>query len=299
MDCSVNTWKANLYGAKPNTRWSYRMEHGWSFKVITDMFGVSQSLVTEISNNVIKCMVLKLYDQFACLPRTEADLANEYKGFIENYECPCVGTLDGFHVHVTCLLRNYCSFKSKHTITSIGLITHNKRFLHLTTDAPGSTHVAWLLRYSTLFVGIQSGGGIPNKYIILGDFGEIPLVTTDDTAFSCLEWLLKCFNRSVRHHNKVTENAYGMVKGRWRIIYEKCESRLYNIKYVIIAVILLHIICVHKNLNQDGDWVFIILSWLIQNQTEPNTEIVSDWLWEQKLWLYCIYIYIYIYIYSC
>ena len=65
-------------------------------------------------------MVLILYDDFACLPRTGADLASEYKGFIENYECPCVGTLDGFHVHATCLLRNYFSFKSKYTITSVG-----------------------------------------------------------------------------------------------------------------------------------------------------------------------------------
>ena len=30
---------------------------------------------------------------------------------------------------------------------------------------------------------MKSGAGIPNKSIILGDFGEIPLVTIDDTAF--------------------------------------------------------------------------------------------------------------------
>ena len=36
-------------------------------------------------------MVLTLYEEFVCLPRTEADWANECKGFIENYEFPCVG----------------------------------------------------------------------------------------------------------------------------------------------------------------------------------------------------------------
>ena len=51
------------------------------------------------------------------------------------------------------------------------LITHDKRFLHLTTDAPDSTHDARLLNCSTLFEGIQSGGGIPSKFISLGDFG--------------------------------------------------------------------------------------------------------------------------------
>ena len=51
----------------------YRLTHGYSFKVIMDIFGVSQCLATETFNNVIKCMVLTIHDEFVCLPRTEAD----------------------------------------------------------------------------------------------------------------------------------------------------------------------------------------------------------------------------------
>ena len=117
--------------------------------VIMDIFGVSKSLATKTFNNVIKCMVLTLYREFVCLPRTEEDWGNEWKGFIEKYEFPCVGALDGFHVHVACRLKNYFSFKNKYTITSMDLIAHNKRFLHLTTGASGSTHDTQLLRYYT------------------------------------------------------------------------------------------------------------------------------------------------------
>ena len=60
----------------------YRLAHGCSFKVIMDTFGVSQSLATETFNNVIKCLVLTLYDEFVCSPITEADWSNECKGFI-------------------------------------------------------------------------------------------------------------------------------------------------------------------------------------------------------------------------
>ena len=60
----------------------YRLAHGCSFKVIMDIFGVSQSLATETFNNVIKCLVLTLYDEFVCSPRTEPDWSNECKGFI-------------------------------------------------------------------------------------------------------------------------------------------------------------------------------------------------------------------------
>ena len=174
----------------------YRLAHSYSFKVIMDIFGVSQFLATETFNNVIKCMVLTLYDKFVCLPRTEADRENVCKGFIENYEFSCVGAWDGFHIHVACCLKNYISSKKKYTVTSMGLIAHNKRFLHLTTGTRGSIHDARLLRYFTLFKDIQPGGRIPNKSKILGDFGEIPLVTIGDTAFPCLEKFLKSFSEN-------------------------------------------------------------------------------------------------------
>ena len=43
---------------------THRLEHGCSFKVIINMFEVSQSLATEIFINNNKCMVLNLYAEF-------------------------------------------------------------------------------------------------------------------------------------------------------------------------------------------------------------------------------------------
>ena len=106
---------------------------------------------------------------------------------MENYEFPCVGAWDGFHVHVSTHLKNHFSFKNKYTITSMGLTGHNKRFLHLIIGAPGSIHDARLLRHSTLFHEISSGNIIPNKGINLGVAGEIPLVTIGDSAFPRLQ----------------------------------------------------------------------------------------------------------------
>ena len=66
----------------------------------------------------------------------------------------------------------------------MGLIGHDKRFIHLMTGAPGSTHDASLLRHTTLFCQIENDAAIPNKTIIdLGQAGEIPLVNLGDSAF--------------------------------------------------------------------------------------------------------------------
>ena len=129
----------------------------------------------------------------------------------------------------------------------MNLIAHNKRFLHLTTGAPVSAHDARLLRCSTLFKDIQSGGAIPKKSIVLEDFGEISLVTIGDTAFPCLERLLKCFNVKTRDL-KECMGCHGKrlwyAKRKMKMVYEKSEC-IYIIKYVVMAIVLLHKVCIH------------------------------------------------------
>lgn len=93
-----------------------------------------------------------------------------------------------------------------------------------------------------------------------------------DIAFPRSKRLYKCFNESLRYLKEryfykklcsardVTENAYNMLKRRWRSIYKKWEYKQCNIKYVIMVVVLLHRICTHTNdlcrpiwrLNVDG-----------------------------------------------
>ena len=172
----------------------YRIAHGCSFKVLKYIFGVSQSLATQTFNKVIRVLISSLYEEFIKLRSSEEKCVQECKSFIENYEFPCVGAWDGFHVNITTHLKNRYSFKNKYTVSIMGLVGHNKHFLHLTTGAPGSTHDARLLRHCSLFRIICNGGGIPNKSVSLGNAGEIPLITIGDSAFPQLTWLIKTFN---------------------------------------------------------------------------------------------------------
>ena len=142
----------------------------------------------------MKVLISTLFNECVELPDTDDGWIAEYKGFIENYEFPCVRAWDGFHVHVSTKLKNYYSFKNRYTIIRMGLV----------------------------------GQKIPNKTISLGDDrGGAPKFTIGDSAFPCFEWLRKGFNVQTRDpkerlFNKklcsarvVTENAYGMLKGKW------------------------------------------------------------------------------------
>ena len=124
---------------------------------------------------------------------------------------------------------------------------------------PGSTHDARFLRHSTLFKKIVNDDAIPNKAIDLGDANVIHLSTIGDSVFPRLPWLVKGFYENTRdlkekYFNKklcsarvVTAHAYGMMKGRWRLLYKECEGKLYNIKYVIMAGVLLHNLRIHMD----------------------------------------------------
>ena len=44
-----------------------------------------------------------------------------------------------------------------------------------------------------------------------------------------------------------SENAYGMLKVRWRILYKKTEMKHHNLKDIIIGCVMLHNLCIVKN----------------------------------------------------
>ena len=130
-----------------------------------------------------------------------------------------------------------------------------KSFFHLTVSAPGSVHDARSPRRSSLFQQIFRGENISNKVISLGDdTGVIPLLTIGDGSFPQLECSMKgswtkeqtrdpkkcLFSKKLCSAMVVAENPYGMLKGRWQIILKKCEARMYNMKYIVSATVVLH-----------------------------------------------------------
>ena len=45
------------------------------------------------------------------IPSADVEWEAEVRGFLENYEFPCVGAWDGFHVYINSKLKFFFSFK--------------------------------------------------------------------------------------------------------------------------------------------------------------------------------------------
>ena len=88
----------------------------------------------------------------------------------------------------------------------------------------------------------------------------------------------------------VTENCYGMLKGRWQIIYKKIEIRKHNLKYVVMVCIMLHNLCIHIDDPCNPRWQLDVTELSLndkniqrsENKKESidNSKRISEWLWE-------------------
>ena len=58
----------------------------------------------------------------------------------------------------------------------------------------------------------------------------------------------------MRSAHVVAENAYGMLKGQWRILYKKAGMRDFNLRYVLLASIMLHNFCIEHNDPCEPKW---------------------------------------------
>ena len=97
----------------------YRLAHGCTFLTVGDLFGVAESTAHNIFQDVCKAIVKCLYDKFVYLPRNLDEWSQELRNFLENWEFPCVGAWDGFHVYISTKLKNFYSFKNRYSVTII------------------------------------------------------------------------------------------------------------------------------------------------------------------------------------
>ena len=135
--------------------------------------------------------------------------------------------------------------------------------------------------------------------------GEIPLCTIGDSAFPRHPCLLKGYPEETKilqqhHFNKklcsarvVTENAYGMLKGHWRILYKKTECRMFNLKYIIMAYIMLHNLCIDHNDPCKPRWRLEVLQLGLvkrrgsrsenKEMSHLNRRKIWNWLWNLEV----------------
>lgn len=136
---------------------------------------------------------------------------------------------------------------------------------------------------------------------MLPGYRRLPFTTVGDAAFPSRSWLLKAFpdttkdatemnfNAKLRSARVVSEHAYGMLTGRWRILYQKTECRRSNITAVIMCCIALHNLCIKRNDPCNPRWKLEVEDLNIIRKATKRTQDrmlaqgirqkITSWLW--------------------
>uniref|UniRef100_A0A3Q2YV74 DDE Tnp4 domain-containing protein n=1 Tax=Hippocampus comes TaxID=109280 RepID=A0A3Q2YV74_HIPCM len=220
------------------------------YRTIGHLFGVAKNTVCVIVHQTCSAIVSEMSQDLIKWP--VGDLMSEnVRNFEQRWGFPQVlGAIDGTHIPI---IRRHDS-----------VVDRSNRFIDIFIGWPGSVHDARVFANSPLYQNRTSGslfwgderdiGGVP-----------VPLVLLGDAAYPLSTWLMKPFSDNGRltqpqkefnyKHSRarmVVENAFGRLKGRWRILLKTQDTHLVNLKNIVAACCTLH------NLERGRDGVMFM-----------------------------------------
>ena len=239
----------------------WRLATGSSYRNISKVFGLGRSTVSQITNQFCSVMKQKTV-QYIKFPRTTVETANEIQKFKTFTDCVIphiVGAIDGTHIEIVSPGGNskldYFCRKQMYSINTQAVVGSNLMFLDVATGYPGSIHDARILRDTSLFTRAQQRQLLANPIKVIEGHRVNPFLIGDG-AYPPLTWLVKPFpnrfnlsqeekkfNKALSSARVTVEQAFGLLKARWRCLLKRLDNEIENISNIIIACCVLHNIC--------------------------------------------------------
>ena len=244
----------------------YRLARGDYYYTIAEMTGLGVSSVCTICSEVTRAIVENMWEDCVNkhLPKTPEEFKTKIVDMEELWQFPyCWSAVDGCHIPIKCppggleSCKEYHNFKNFYSIVMMALVDSKCRFIWGTCGFPGNSHDAIIFQSTQLWSDIKEGNFIPEIAANLNGVLVPPLVV-GDSAFPFQPWLMKPYGNAVltpeqRYFNyrlsrarMVTEECYGQLKGRWRILLRKCEGSKEEVRVATLACMVLHNACIDR-----------------------------------------------------
>lgn len=231
-----------------------RLTRGDYYKTIAEMYGVGETTAATICNEVSRIVVTRLWDQ--CVSSRMPSNAQDMELAQNHMPFPfAFAAIDGCHIPVQCpaggtdAKKAYYNFKNFYSVILLALVDGKGRFIWASCGQPGNCHDSTLLQSTELWdklfdichLKTEVIGGVTVPSLVLAD-GAFPFRTYVMKRYSQAvpTQEQKLFNRKHGNSRVIVENAFGLLKGRFRVLSRKCESSPENVKYKCLASVILH-----------------------------------------------------------
>ena len=235
----------------------YRLARGDYYYTLSEMSDLG---IATIQGIVCEAIVHNLWHDAISVhfPSSEEHMKEKIIDMEERWQFPCCwSAVDGCHISIKCPdggaegAKEYHNFKNFYSVILMGLVNAKYRFVWASVGFPGNSHDSIILQSTQVWKDITQNNIIPSISKMIGGVKVGPLIVAD-SAFPCTTWIMKPFTHATlvpeeRNFNyrlsrarMVTEAAYGRLKGRFRVLYRKCECNQETMKVITLACIVLH-----------------------------------------------------------
>ena len=228
-----------------------------SYREIAAHFDVGKSTCVTITREF--CQALnRLSGRLIKFPSNCRETARAIARFQDACSIPqALGVIGGTHIEITTPQNAVDYFDREHlySVTTQAVIGEDLVFLDAAIGYPGGMHDTRVLRCTQLFRKAENGAILNQPAIKISGTQIRPLLLGDET-YPLLPSLIKPFpdnvnlasaqrrlNQKLTSASSIGERAFGVLKGRWRILLNRLDCRFANAPKVILSCCILHNIC--------------------------------------------------------
>lgn len=183
-------------------------------------------------------------------------VANDFKRF---WNFPnCIGALDGKHVNIKCPINggsDYWNYKGQNSIVLLALVDAHYKFIVVDVGSYGRNSDGGIFEKSTLGKLLdQKKLNIPEDQPLMPGSEPLPYVIVGDEAFPLKHYLLRPYNKNALLNNesnkifnyrlsrarRIVENAFGILRARWRVFQGPIQVQPEMVDKIVLAACCLH-----------------------------------------------------------
>ncbi len=251
-----------------------RLGRGDYNHTISELVGVGESTVCNVTEEVCKALVTNLWHQYVTqlFPNNNEKMMEMIVEMDSEWQFPySFCAVDGCHLPMRCprggaeARKEHHNFKNFYSLILMALVDAKYRFIWAGSGWAGNTHDSTVFQSTKLYRKILHEKLIPDIRFSLNDLNIGPIILGDG-AFPLQAWLQKpysnatltkeqkYFNYRLSRARMVVESAFGMLKGRWRVLLRKCEASKDTVKLYSLACVVLHNLCLQRGDTVPRSW---------------------------------------------